>query len=123
MSDRLQAGHHPRKGISATCRLAVRQPFTLHRPYGMTSPRVTSTLSFQHRCRLRVFHEGHGPFGRPLPFPLMCVLHPPGISRATCAVPGPEVEFVMCPLFRRRGRTVLADPSFTPIPKPFRAVR
>ena len=52
----------------------------------------------------------------------MCALHPPGISCATCAVPGPEVEFVMCPLFRRRGRTVLVDPSFTPIPKPFRAV-
>jgi hypothetical protein len=68
MSDRLQAGHHPRKGISATCRLAVRQPFTLHRPYGMTSPRVTSTLSFQHRCGSAFSMKAMVPLGALSPF-------------------------------------------------------
>ncbi|MEO7081281.1 MAG: hypothetical protein ABIY71_07120 [Flavobacteriales bacterium] len=52
----------------------------------------------------------------------MTMLHASGTYHASCAVTGPEVEFVTRLLIDRRGNPVLRDPSFTPIPKHFRAV-
>jgi hypothetical protein len=50
----------------------------------------------------------------------MCVLHTSGIPRATCAVPGSEVEFAACLFSIRCGILFLSDQTFTS--KHFRAV-
>jgi hypothetical protein len=63
---------------------------------------------------LRAFREGHGPIGRPLPFPLMSGLPSSGTFCAVRAVPGPEVEFIVRFPFRRPRQTAVGVPIPTP---------